>query len=129
MPCTKDEAQFPTPTIATLTSSRPPTVPFLPAPFVPLAEPLPLLIYVASCGPKSLKVAAVACRPSCRSTVLLTAGYSARRPALSGELLPDMPDPLTYGEYREAGHRVYGRSQQLEVAEPGPLCEEQAPGK
>jgi hypothetical protein len=35
---------LPTPTIATLTSSRPASAPFVAVPFAPLAAPLPLLI-------------------------------------------------------------------------------------
>src|SRR4051812_12981531 len=110
-----EEAQLPTPTTATLTSSRWRPAPFA-DPFFVLIEVLLLVFPPAGAGG----------RRSSRGTLRRRAGYVCDPSLPLGELLAHVPDPLYDREHREAGEQVDRRLEQLEVAEPGSFCEHQA---
>src|SRR3954453_9485925 len=116
MPCTNDEAQLPTPTIATRTSSRCRSSPFAEPFFAPFVALIWESLLVGLAGVGGVWRGSVIWYP--RGGARLRSGRFFFR-----QCLADMPDPLAGGEERQAGEHVDGHSQELDVEDAGSLRE------
>src|SRR3954470_10105169 len=114
MPCTNDEAQLPTPTTATRTSSRCRSAPFAEPFFVAIKS---LLWKIPGGGRESR---------SNRRTLLARRSYFRCRRLARHQGLPHVPDPLGDRKHGETRKHIDGSLQQLEIPEPGAFREDEA---